>query len=101
VVSDPGRPGGALAAAPVAPREPDGWRPAFWPRGPASIAVVQADRCIGCGICLDACADHALSVNGSAAVDPARCSGCGACVPECPTEALSLEPLPLARGATG
>lgn len=65
------------------------------------VAVVDASRCTGCGICIDACADKAISVNGVAAVDPRLCVGCGACVPECPNEALALGRVPLERGATG
>jgi len=65
------------------------------------IAVVDAALCTGCGICIEACADKAISVNGSAAVDPGLCSGCGACVPMCPNEALSLGRPRLERGATG
>jgi NAD-dependent dihydropyrimidine dehydrogenase PreA subunit len=64
-------------------------------------AVVDGARCAGCGICIEACPDKAISVNGMAAVDPELCLGCGACIPECPNEALSLGLPAHARGVTG
>jgi ferredoxin len=54
------------------------------------IAIVDNDRCTGCEICINACPDKAISVNGVAVVDSGLCIGCGACIPECPNEALSL-----------
>ena len=36
------------------------------------IAVVDAALCTGCEICIEACADKAISVNGSATVDLAK-----------------------------
>jgi len=67
------------------------------------IALVDADRCTGCEICIDACPDKAISVNGVAAVDSGLCIGCGACIPECPNEALSLgrQAAAVERGAAG
>lgn len=67
----------------------------------AVIALVDAARCTGCGICVDACPDKAISVSGIAAVDQGRCVGCGACVRECPNEALTLGRVLLERGANG
>ena len=65
------------------------------------VALVDASRCTGCGVCIDACPDKAISVNDVAAVEPRLCVGCGACVRECPNEALALGRVPLERGATG
>jgi len=67
----------------------------------AIIALVDAGRCTGCGHCIDACPDKAISINDVAAVDPRLCVGCGACVPKCPNEALALGGVPHERGATG
>jgi ferredoxin len=65
------------------------------------VALVDASRCVGCGICIDACRDKAITVNDVAVVDPRLCVGCGACVPECPNEALARGRGPHERGATG
>ena len=55
------------------------------------VSLVDADLCVGCGICADFCQFGALSVeDGIASVDTAACMGCGVCVPKCTQEALSL-----------
>ncbi len=66
---------------------------------------VDAERCLGCGRCADACQFGALRVDGGlASVDPIACLGCGVCVSRCQEGALSLqrdphkgEPLELER----
>jgi ferredoxin len=55
-------------------------------------AMVDKDGCVRCGICVDICPEHAISMDGRVVVDPTRCTGCGACIAECPNEALSLSP---------
>jgi ferredoxin len=55
------------------------------------VSRVDADLCIGCGICADACQFSALSVqDGTAIVDAAACMGCGVCVAQCTEGALAL-----------
>jgi electron transfer flavoprotein alpha subunit len=57
----------------------------------SSIQVIN-DQCIGCGVCLKACAYDAISlVDNLAVIDPARCTLCGACVDSCPVDAIVLE----------
>jgi MinD superfamily P-loop ATPase len=63
-------------------------------------AEIDAERCLGCGSCADACRFDAIrerpGSNGDATtyeVDPFACEGCGACVPACPSGALSFEPV--------
>jgi ferredoxin len=66
-------------------------------------AMVDKDGCVCCGICVDICPEHAISMDALVVVDPKRCTGCGACIAECPSEALSLDRQPpaAARGVTG
>jgi heterodisulfide reductase subunit A-like polyferredoxin len=55
------------------------------------VSRVDADLCVGCDACADACQFGALSVeDGIAAVDPVTCMGCGVCVSQCAHGALSL-----------
>ena len=50
---------------------------------------VDADRCIGCEICVDACPTQAISVDDQiATIDDELCTECGMCVEECPQEAI-------------
>ncbi len=55
-------------------------------------AVVDSDRCVGCGICEEICPEEAIVMSRTASVDPRRCKGCGICVDRCPQGALSLRP---------
>lgn len=51
-------------------------------------AVVDADKCTACGICLDRCQANAVTVDGHAQIGD--CIGCGLCVSACPSEAISM-----------
>ena len=55
------------------------------------VSRVDADLCVGCGLCADFCQFGALSVNDVAAVvNTDACMGCGVCVSKCAEGALSL-----------
>lgn len=46
-------------------------------------------NCIGCGACVAACAQNALSIkNGKVIIDRSKCISCGKCAQVCPTETL-------------
>jgi NAD-dependent dihydropyrimidine dehydrogenase PreA subunit len=53
-------------------------------------AVVNKDRCICCGFCVDICPEEAIAMNNTAVIDPNKCIACGSCIDECPQEAISL-----------
>jgi predicted Fe-Mo cluster-binding NifX family protein/ferredoxin len=54
------------------------------------VAVVDADRCSGCGLCVQVCAAGAITVNGAAKIDVGKCTACGQCVAQCPQGAIVL-----------
>ena len=57
----------------------------------ASFALqVRKDQCIGCGMCVDACAYGAIRMAEYPEIDPYKCRLCGSCVQACPSEALAL-----------
>jgi ferredoxin len=63
------------------------------------VAQVDAQRCVGCGNCVQYCQFGALKARDRALqIKTARCMGCGACVSKCPKQALSLRAEPC-RGA--
>ncbi len=68
-----------------------------WPFSGGHTAVIDPDRCNGCGICAEHCRFGALSPlpekSGPVfAVDSLSCEGCGVCVDVCPERAALLMP---------
>ena len=57
----------------------------------APVLMINADRCLGCGGCSDACP---VEVGGAAPVwepwDRSACTQCGSCVDACPADARQL-----------
>lgn len=54
------------------------------------VPVLDAERCIRCGLCAEFCQYKALSLMGkSLLVFPEMCHGCGGCLALCPEGALS------------
>jgi len=64
-----------------------------WCHNPESLSprpevLWHVDRCIACGQCIPACANHNISAaSGRIVHERARCAGCGACALACPTTA--------------
>ena len=70
------------------------------------VAQVQADRCLGCGRCVEMCQFSALTLqdDGPVIVEWSLCMGCGVCETQCPEKAIVLvrdaakgEPLEIQR----
>jgi predicted Fe-Mo cluster-binding NifX family protein/ferredoxin len=58
--------------------------------GHKAVAVVDSEKCTGCGICISVCPTGAIEVDQQAVVDEETCNGCAACVSECPNEAIII-----------
>ena len=58
--------------------------------GRKAVAVVQTDKCNGCGICIDVCPVSAVSIDKHAVVNPKICTACAVCVSECPNGAITI-----------
>ena len=50
------------------------------------------DGCVQCGLCVQACADDAITLeDGQPVIDRERCIDCGACVDVCPKDVIFIE----------
>ncbi len=67
-----------------------------WCHNPESKSVgvekiVRQARCIRCGACVEACPEHAVSLNGDGIVtDRERCTACGNCAEVCVADASEM-----------
>jgi NAD-dependent dihydropyrimidine dehydrogenase PreA subunit len=53
-------------------------------------AVIDKEKCTGCGSCESCCPVEAITMDGDVAVVSDECIDCGACVDECPLEAIEM-----------
>jgi uncharacterized protein len=53
---------------------------------------ISVERCKGCGLCLDYCPAHAISLaDKKARIEGQRCIGCGECIVVCRRQAIEVE----------
>jgi len=55
-------------------------------------AIIDLEKCTGCGDCVDTCPLSAISMNDEpkAVVNEDECTDCAVCVDTCPNEAISM-----------
>ena len=60
--------------------------------GPLKLAAIDAQRCIGCALCLEACPVDAIagSFKFMHAVIENDCTGCELCLPSCPVDCIQM-----------
>jgi Pyruvate/2-oxoacid:ferredoxin oxidoreductase delta subunit len=63
-------------------------------------AVIDRQRCMNCGLCIDICPEQAIDMNPIVAIDSIRCTGCGSCMKECPNEAIYLSEMMASHAAS-
>ncbi len=54
-------------------------------------SIIDEEKCIACGNCVDRCPVDAITLEDYAIVDREKCLGCGLCARDCPEEAITLQ----------
>lgn len=60
-------------------------------QGMGYSCVVDKDKCIGCGTCVEYCPHNRMEMYSNKACVRPECAGCGQCLKVCPTGALSVQ----------
>ena len=83
------RPGAAFSIARRLPLNPDNGV-----EGPALVAVIDEERCIGCVKCLPPCPVDAIvgARKQTHTVIADLCTGCELCIAPCPVDCISMAP---------
>ena len=50
--------------------------------------IVDKEKCVGCGVCVDVCSAGAINMEDDVAHISEDCTLCGICIDECPSEAI-------------
>lgn len=60
--------------------------------GTKMVAIIDKEKCDGCGTCVEACPSEAISIGDDekAKVNEEECVDCESCVDECPNQAISM-----------
>lgn len=55
--------------------------------------MVDKEKCIGCGTCVQLCPVNAISFDedGKAKIDQEKCIKCGTCEASCPVSAIKID----------
>ena len=63
---------------------------------PRSVAIIDAQTCIGCTLCIQACPVDAIvgAAKQMHTIIAAQCTGCELCLPPCPVDCIRMEIVP-------
>lgn len=55
------------------------------------MPIIDAEKCISCGLCVDKCYYNALNIEEIAKLELLECEGCGYCKLVCPENAITMK----------
>jgi predicted Fe-Mo cluster-binding NifX family protein/ferredoxin len=56
------------------------------------FAMIDPEKCTGCGVCVNVCPAGAIELNKQAIVHEQLCTGCSVCVSHCSIQAITMTP---------